>query len=67
MSRQTSSSRAILDHCRALSDPPQGWRGVSASRDHAAGVVGDAQRHGGFVEIRLWGEEWMDFLRRLLP
>lgn len=68
MSRQTSSSRAILDHFRALSDPRQGWRVVYPLPEIMLLVLA-ATLSGmeDFVEIRLWGEERMDFLRRLLP
>lgn len=68
MSRQTSSSRAILDHFRALSDPRQGWRVVYPLPEIMLLVLA-ATLSGmeDFVEIRLWGEERMDFLRRFLP
>jgi predicted transposase YbfD/YdcC len=68
MSRQTSSSRAILDHFRTLSDPRQGWRVVYPLPEIMLLVLA-ATLSGmeDFVEIRLWGEERMEFLRRLLP
>ena len=68
MSHQTSSSRAILDHFRALSDPRQGWRVVYPLPEIMLLVLA-ATLSGmeDFVEIRLWGEERMDFLRRFLP
>jgi hypothetical protein len=47
-------------------EEPQGSPYPDA-RDPAAGAVRDAQRHGDFVEIRLWGEERLGFLRRFLP
>ncbi|PSJ49383.1 ISAs1 family transposase [Kumtagia ephedrae] len=68
MTRPAVSSRAILDHFKVLSDPRQGWRVVYPLPEIMLLVL-SATLSGmdDFVEIRLWGEERMDFLRRFLP
>ena len=68
MSRPALSSRAILDHFKVLSDPREGWRVVYPLPEIMLLVL-SATLSGmeDFVEIRLWGEERMDFLRRFLP
>jgi hypothetical protein len=68
MSCPSRSSRAILDHFAVLSDPRQGWR-VAYPLPEIMLLVLSATLSGmeDFVEIRLWGEERMDFLRRFLP
>jgi predicted transposase YbfD/YdcC len=68
LSRPAFSSRAILDHFKVLSDPRQGWRVVYPLPEIMLLVL-SATLSGmdDFVEIRLWGEERMDFLRRFLP
>jgi len=53
---------------RALSDPRQRWRVLYPLPEIlllvlCATVVG----HGRFREMRLWGEQRLDFLRRFLP
>ena len=62
------SSRAILDHFSVLSDPRQGWRVVYPLPEIMLLVL-SATLSGmeDFVEIRLWGEERLGFLRRFLP
>lgn len=62
------SSRAILDHFKALSDPRQAWR-VTYPLPEVMLLVLAATLSGmeDFVEIRMWGEERMEFLRRFLP
>ena len=61
-------SRAILDHFSALSDPRQHWR-VIYPLPEVLLLVLCATLSGmeDFVEVRLWGGERMDFLRRFLP
>ncbi len=68
MSHPARSSRAILDHFKALSDPREGWRVIYPLPEIMLLVL-SATLSGmeDFVEIRLWGEERMDFLRRFLP
>ena len=68
MSVPLQPSRAILDHFSALDDPRQGWRVVYPLPEILL-VVLCATLSGmeDFVEIRLWGDERMDFLRRFLP
>jgi len=63
-----SQSSSVLDHFSALSDPRQGWR-VLYPLPEILLLVLCATLSGmeDFVEICLWGEERLDFLRRFLP
>lgn len=65
---QVVSTRSLLDHFSALEDPRQQWR-VAYPLPEILLLVLSATLSGmeDFVEIRLWGEERQDFLRRLLP
>ncbi|BBF92163.1 hypothetical protein BLTE_08480 [Blastochloris tepida] len=60
--------RSLLDHFSALEDPRQSWK-VICPLPEIMLLVLPATMSGmeDFVEIRVWGEEWMDFLRRFLP
>lgn len=68
MPASPASSRAILDHFSVLSDTREYWR-VVCPLPEVLLLVLCATLSGmeDFVEIRLWGEERMDFLRRFLP
>lgn len=61
-------SVSVLDHFSALSDPRQRWR-VLYPLSEILLLVLCATLSGmeDFVEIRLWGEQRLDFLRRFLP
>lgn len=61
-------SPSILEHFSALSDPRQRWR-VLYPLPEILLLVLCATLSGmeDFVEIRLWGEQRLDFLRRFLP
>lgn len=61
-------SPSILEHFSALSDPRQRWR-VLYPLPEILLLVLCATLSGmeDFVEIRLWGEQRRDFLRRFLP
>ena len=61
-------SVSILDHFSALTDPRQRWR-VLYPLPEIMLLVLCATLSGmeDFVEIRLWGEQRLDFLRRFLP
>lgn len=63
-----SGSQSLLEHFSALKDPRQQWR-VLYPLDEILLLVLCATLAGmeDFVEIRLWGEERLDFLRRFLP
>jgi predicted transposase YbfD/YdcC len=63
-----SRSSSVLDHFSALRDPRQGWR-VLYPLPEILLLVLCATLSGmeDFVEIGLWGEERLDFLRRFLP
>lgn len=65
---QLPSSASLLDHFSALSDPRQRWR-VLYPLPEILLLVLCATLSGmeDFVEIRLWGEQRLDFLRRFLP
>ena len=66
--RQASVSRSLLDHFSALEDPRQNWR-VLYPLPEILLLVLCATLAGmeDFVEIRLWAEQRLDFLRRFLP
>ena len=66
--RSLPGSTPILDHFSALTDPRQGWR-VLYPLPEILLLVLCAILSGmeDFVEIRLWGEQRLDFLRRFLP
>jgi predicted transposase YbfD/YdcC len=68
MSGSPARCLSILDHFSALSDPRQRWR-VLYPLPEILLVVLCATLCGmeDFVEIKLWGEERLDFLRRFLP
>lgn len=63
-----SPSASLLDHFSALSDPRQQWRVVYPLPEILLLVL-CATLCGmeDFVEIRLWGGQRLDFLRRFLP
>jgi len=63
-----SESRSLLDHFSALEDPREGWR-VLYPLPEILFLVLCATLAGmeDFVEIALWGEQRLDFLRRFLP
>ena len=61
-------SVAILDHFSALSDPRERWRVVYPLAEILLLVLcATLSGMDDFVEIRLWGEQRLDFLRRFLP
>lgn len=62
------SSLSILDHFSALEDPRQHWRVVYPLPEILLLVLcATLSGMDDFVEIRLWGEQRLDFLRRFLP
>ena len=62
------SSSPLLDHFSALSDPRQGWRVIYPLPEILLLVLcATLSGMDDFVEIRLWGEQRLDFLRRFLP
>ena len=64
----SSQTRSLLDHFSALEDPRQPWR-VMYPLPEILLLVLCATLTGmeDFVEIKLWGEQRIDFLRRFLP
>lgn len=62
------SSRSILEHFSALKDPRQHWR-VLYPLPEILLLVLCATLSGmkDFVEIRLWGDLRLEFMRRFLP
>jgi hypothetical protein len=65
---QVSGSKSLLDHFSALEDPRQSWR-VLYPLPEILLLVLCATLAGmeDFVEIKLWGEQRLGFLRRFLP
>ncbi len=62
------SSASLLDHFSALEDPRQSWKVVYPLPEIMLLVLcATISGMEDFVEIRLWGQERMDFLRRFLP
>lgn len=61
-------SSAILDHFSVISDPREGWRVIYPLPEILLLVLcATLSGMDDFVEIRLWGEQRLDFLRRFLP
>lgn len=68
MSNDLTRSRSLLDHFSALSDPRQRWRVIYPLPEILLLVLcATLSGMEDFVEIRLWGRERLDFLRRFLP
>jgi predicted transposase YbfD/YdcC len=66
--RPLPQSGAILDHFSALTDPRQRWRVLYPLPEIMLLVLcATVSGMEDFVEIRLWGKERLDFLRRFLP
>lgn len=62
------SSLSILAHFSTLADPRQHWRVVYPLPEILLLVLcATLSGMDDFVEIRLWGEQRLDFLRRFLP
>ena len=62
------SSLSILDHFSVLEDPRQHWRVVYPLPEILLLVLcATLSGMDDFVEIRLWGEQRLDVLRRFLP
>jgi hypothetical protein len=58
----------LLDHFSALRDPRQNWRVIYPLPEILLLVLcATLSGMEDFVEIRLWGDERLDFLRRFLP
>jgi len=63
-----SSRHSLLDHFSALRDPRQNWRVVYPLSEILLLVLcATLSGMEDFVEVRLWGEQRLDFLRRFLP
>ncbi len=62
------ASRSMLDHFSALKDPRQSWRVVYPLPEIPLLVLcATLSGMEDFVEIRLWGDLRLEFLRRFLP
>ena len=62
------SSLSILDHSSALEDPRQHWRVIFPLPEILLLVLcATLCGMDDFVEFRLWGDQRLSFLRRLLP
>ena len=68
MSFPRPRSSSLLEHFAALRDPREGWRVLYPLREILL-VVLCATLCGmdDFVEVKLWGEARLEFLRRFLP
>lgn len=65
---QASGCGSLLDHFSALKDPRMGWRVLYPLPEILLLVLcATLSDMEDFVEIVLWGEERLDFLRRFLP
>ena len=59
---------SLLDHFSCLSDPRQGWRVIYPLREVLLLVLcASLCGMDDFVEIRMWGDRRLDFLRRFYP
>jgi predicted transposase YbfD/YdcC len=65
---ETFGARGLMDHFSAVSDPREGWRVLYPLRELLLLVL-SATLAGmeDFVEIKLWGDQRLDFLRRFYP
>ena len=64
----TAAAKSLLDYFSALKDPRQGWRVVYPLREVLLLVLcASLCGMDDFVEIRMWGELRLDFLRRFYP
>ena len=63
-----SRSRSLMEHFSGIKDPREGWRVLYPLRELLL-VVLCATRAGmeDFVEIKLWGDQRLGFLRRFYP
>lgn len=62
------SRASLLDHFSALRDPRQSWRVLYPLQEILLLVLcATLTGMEDFVEIKLWGEQRLDFLRRFLP
>jgi predicted transposase YbfD/YdcC len=62
------SRASLLDHFSALRDPRQPWRVLYPLQEILLLVLcATLTGMEDFVEIKLWGEQRLDFLRRFLP
>jgi predicted transposase YbfD/YdcC len=59
---------SLLDHFSVLTDPRQGWRVLYPLREVLLLVLcASLCGMDDFVEIRMWGDQRLDFLRRFYP
>lgn len=62
------SSKSLLDHFSALTDPRQSWKVVYPLPEILLTILcGTMAGAEDFVEIKRWAERKLDFLRRILP
>lgn len=62
------SSRSLLDQFPARTDPRQSWKVVYPLPDIVLTILcGTMAGADDFVEINLWADRKLDFLRRILP
>ena len=62
------SSKSLLDHFSALTDPRQSWKVVYPLPEILLTILcGTMAGAEDFVEIKRWADRKLDFLRRILP
>lgn len=62
------SSKSLLDHFSALTDPRQSWKVVYPLPEILLTILcGTMAGAEDFVEIERWANQKLDFLRRILP
>ena len=62
------SSKSLLDHFSALTDPRQSWKVVYPLPEILLTVLcGTMAGAEDFVEIKRWADQKLDFLQRILP
>ena len=60
--------RSLMEHFSAVDDPREGWRVLYPLRELLLLVLcGTLAGMEDFVEIKLWGDQRLDFLRRFYP
>lgn len=64
----TAARQSLIEHFSALEDPRQAWKVIDPLPEIPLLVLGATLAGADdFVETAAWGEEHLDFLRRLLP
>src|ERR1700686_324377 len=66
--REPRRCRSLMEHFSAMDDPREGWRVLYPLRELLLLVLcATLAGMEDFVEIKLWGDQRLDFLRRFYP